>query len=65
MLHLSGLLHEAEGNISIAEECYGKALYLDPRHVESLVHLALLFENRGEFRKAELLRNRVRRAENS
>lgn len=64
LFHLCGLLHEAQGNISMAEESYGKALYLEPQRVESLVHLALLLENRGETRKAELLRNRVRRAEN-
>ncbi len=63
LLHLCGLLHEAQGNISMAEESYGKALYLDPQHIESMVHLALLLENRGEKRKAELLHNRVRRAE--
>ncbi len=60
---MCGLLHEAQGNISMAEESYGKALYLDPQHIESMVHLALLLENRGEKRKAELLHNRVRRAE--
>ncbi len=64
LYHLCGLLHEAQGNISMAEDCYGKALYLEPHHVESLVHLALLFENRGDNRRAELLRNRVKRAEN-
>ncbi|WP_027720719.1 CheR family methyltransferase [Maridesulfovibrio zosterae] len=65
LLHLSGLLHEAKGQTSMAEKCYGKALYLEPNLVESLVHLSLLLENRGETRKAELLRNRVRRAENN
>ncbi|CCO23137.1 CheR family methyltransferase [Maridesulfovibrio hydrothermalis] len=64
LLHLCGLLHEAEGNISMAEEYYGKALYLEPQHVDSLIHLALLLENKGDSHKAELLRNRVRRAEN-
>ncbi|WP_432738652.1 CheR family methyltransferase [Maridesulfovibrio sp. FT414] len=64
LYHLCGLLHEAEGNTSKAEEFYGKALYLEPQHLESLVHLALLLENRGETRRAGLLRNRLRRAEN-
>lgn len=62
--HLCGLLYEAQGNNEKAEEFYGKALYLEPRHLESLVHLALLLENRGEVRRAGLLRNRVRRAGN-
>ncbi|WP_320171460.1 CheR family methyltransferase [Maridesulfovibrio sp.] len=63
LYYLCGLLHEANGNETMAEDYYGRALYLDPHHVESLVHLSLLLENRGEVRKAELLRNRVRRAE--
>ncbi|NDV24234.1 protein-glutamate O-methyltransferase CheR [Desulfovibrio sp. JC022] len=63
LFHLCGLLHESGGNISMAEEYYGKALYLEPDHMESLVHLALLLENRGEARKAEIMRNRARRAE--
>ncbi|WP_320006722.1 protein-glutamate O-methyltransferase CheR [Maridesulfovibrio sp.] len=63
LFHLSGLLHEAGGNIPMAEEFYGKALYLEPDHMESLVHLSLLLENRGDLRKAEIMRNRVRRAE--
>ena len=63
LFHLCGLLHEAGGNISMAEDFYGKALYLEPDHMESLVHLALLLENRGDLRKAEIMRNRARRAE--
>ncbi|TIH13018.1 chemotaxis protein CheR [Marinifilum sp. JC120] len=63
LFHLCGLLHESGGNISKAEEYYGKALYLEPDHIESLVHLALLLENRGDTRKAEIMRNRARRAE--
>lgn len=63
LFHLCGLLHESGGDISTAEEYYGKALYLEPDHMESLVHLALLLENRGDLRKAEIMRNRARRAE--
>lgn len=63
LLHLCGLLYEANGEFSKAEEYYGKALYLNPQHVDSLVHLALLVETRGDDRKAGLLRNRVLRAE--
>ncbi len=63
LFHLCGLLHESGGNISKAEEYYGKALYLEPDYMESLVHLALLLENRGDVRKAEIMRNRARRAE--
>ncbi len=64
LLHLCGLLYEAQGEPVKAEEYYGKALYLNPQHVDSLVHLALLLETRGDERKANLLRKRVLRAEN-
>ncbi|WP_319763472.1 CheR family methyltransferase [Maridesulfovibrio sp.] len=63
LFHLCALLHESEGNIAIAEEFYGKVLYLEPDHVEALVHYALLLENRGDSRKAEIMRNRTLRAE--
>lgn len=63
LFHLCGLLHESGGNISKAEEYYGKALYLEPDYMESLVHLTLLLENRGDSRKADVMRNRARRAE--
>ncbi|OEU71617.1 MAG: chemotaxis protein CheR [Desulfovibrio sp. S3730MH75] len=64
VLHLCGLLYEAQGNSVKAEECYDKAIYLNPKHLDSLIHLSLLVETRGDKRKAALLRNRVQRAEN-
>ncbi len=59
--HLLGLLHDAAGNPGEAEACYRKALYLDPQHEASLVHLALLLD-RDHRREAERLRSRARRA---
>ncbi|WP_031484524.1 CheR family methyltransferase [Maridesulfovibrio frigidus] len=64
MLHLCGLLCEAQGNPVKAEEYYNKAIYLNPKHLDSLIHLSLLVETRGDKRKAAILRNRVQRAEN-
>lgn len=61
VFHLLGLLRDAAGQPVEAEAYYRKALYLDPRHEASLIHLALLLEgdNRTE---AERLRSRARRA---
>jgi len=60
---LLGLIHEAAGRSSDAEECYLKALYLDPDHYGTLVHLSLLYRQRGEGRKASLMLRRAESAE--
>jgi len=41
--------------------CYRKALYLEPRHADALVHLALLMEQQGQRAEAQLLLNRASR----
>ncbi|HSJ48754.1 MAG TPA: CheR family methyltransferase [Gammaproteobacteria bacterium] len=60
--HLLGLVREATGQSTEAEGFWRKALYLEPHHLESLTHLALLCERRGERREAQLLRQRTERA---
>jgi chemotaxis protein methyltransferase WspC len=57
--YLAGLINEALSNQDRAVESYNKTLYLDPGHREALVNLSLIYENRGEIRKAELLRRRA------
>lgn len=61
--YLLGLVRDATGNPSQALACYRKALYLDPNHHETQVHLALLMEKRGDLAGAQVLRNRTRRLE--
>jgi chemotaxis protein methyltransferase WspC len=51
------------GNWQDAAESYRKALYLEPDHVEALMHLALLTENQGDAAAAGRLRERARRAD--
>jgi chemotaxis protein methyltransferase WspC len=63
--HLLGLVRDAAGNATDAAACYRKALYLDPEHYETLVHLALLVEQQGDSAGAQVLRNRARRLERS
>ncbi|MFZ4439876.1 MAG: CheR family methyltransferase, partial [Syntrophales bacterium] len=56
---LLGLIHEAARQSGDAEGCYLKALYLDPDHHETLIHLSLLYRQRGNDRKAALYRQRA------
>lgn len=60
---LLGLIHEAARQPREAEECYLKALYLDPDHYETLIHLSLLYRQQGNDRKANLYRQRAGAAE--
>jgi chemotaxis protein methyltransferase WspC len=59
--HLLGLVRDASGDPGEAAACYRRALYLDPNHRGSLVHLALLLEKLGKAPEAALLRKRVHR----
>ncbi len=59
--HLVGLLHDAAGRVREAAEHYRKALYLDPRHPEALVHLAVALQKEGDARGAQRLIERANR----
>jgi chemotaxis protein methyltransferase WspC len=59
--HLIGLLHDAAGRMRDAAEHYRKALYLDPRHSEALVHLAVALQKEGDTHGAHRLFERANR----
>ena len=59
--YVLGLVHDAGGQAPEADRCYRKALYLDPRHSDALVHLALLKERQGDRSQAQVLRGRLLR----
>ncbi len=59
--HLLGLLHDAAGRVREAAEHYRKALYLDPRHPEALIHLAVALQAQGAARGARRLLERANR----
>ncbi|MCF3649445.1 CheR family methyltransferase [Synoicihabitans lomoniglobus] len=63
VFYVLGLVRDAAGDTVSAMEFYRKALYLEPRHAEALVHLAILLEERGEVAGASRLMERVRRLE--
>ena len=60
-LHLAGMLHDAAGQVRKAAEHYRKALYLDPQHRESLVHLAVALTKEGDAPGAQRLFDRAKR----
>jgi chemotaxis protein methyltransferase WspC len=59
---LLGLISEVTGDTVDAEQNYRRALYLDSRHHETMVHLALLLEGRGDAAGAANMRKRARDA---
>jgi chemotaxis protein methyltransferase WspC len=61
IFHLVGLLHDAAGRVHEAAEHYRKALYLDPRHPEALVHLAVALQREGDARGAQRMFERANR----
>ncbi len=58
---LLGLIKSSQGQRQQAENFYRKALFLDPEHYESLIHLALLLSNSGDQINADLFRKRAER----
>lgn len=60
-LHLMGMVHAAAGDLTSAAQHYRKALYLDPNHQDTLVHLGLLLEKQGDTTGARVMRSRVLR----
>jgi chemotaxis protein methyltransferase WspC len=58
---LLGTLHQTKANYVEAEECFRKALYLNPNDYETLMHLALLKEHRGDLVGASILLARIQK----
>lgn len=59
LLELLGTLHAARGDVAGAERFLRQVLYLDPDHVEALLHLALLADGRGDSGLAHRYRARA------
>ncbi|MBI5758057.1 MAG: hypothetical protein HZA46_06020 [Planctomycetales bacterium] len=60
---LVGTIRQAQRDFSGAEQSFQKALYLDPSHHESLVHMSLLVQRRGDALSAANFRRRAERQE--
>ena len=57
--YLHGVVRQARGAIAEAQRSLEKALYLDPKHYQALVHMMLLAEQHGDHRAAENYRRRA------
>ena len=62
---LLGLIEDIQGNKGEARDSFRKALYLEPDHYETLMHLALLLDQIGDHGGAENLRSRMQRISES
>jgi chemotaxis protein methyltransferase WspC len=60
---LSAMICAGAGKLDAAAAHYRSALYLDPDDYESLIHLGLLLEKRGDTAGAKVLHLRARRLE--
>jgi len=60
--YILGLIASSQKKASVAEPLFRKALFLEPKHYESLVHLSLLLQEKGDIQNAELFKQRADRA---
>jgi chemotaxis protein methyltransferase WspC len=60
--YLFGLIREAQNMEAQAIEYYNKALYLNPHHYLSLVHLSLIYQANGDAKKAAQLSLRAEKS---
>jgi len=60
--YLRGVVFQAQGMMSEAQRSLEKALYLDPKHYQALVHMMLLSEQRGDQNAMANYRRRARQA---
>ncbi len=59
--YLLGVIREAEGNSILASELFHKAVYLDPKHYQALIHLAMYAEKQGDMKSGASYRSRAHR----
>ena len=62
---LMGVIQNAAGELTDAEKSFQKAVYLDPTHKDSLWHLKLLAEKRGDQRAVDNFNRRLARVASS
>jgi chemotaxis protein methyltransferase WspC len=60
--YLLGIVRTAEGDHAQAGQLFRKAVYLDPRHYQALIHLAIHAEQQGDAAVAAKFRARAERA---
>lgn len=60
---LRGELHLVVDDLSAAENCFKKAIYLDSTLLEALTHLMAIKESKGDASEANIIRERMQRIE--
>jgi chemotaxis protein methyltransferase WspC len=55
------VINESGSKLEAAEDLFRKALFLDPQHYQSLVHMSLLCERHGNIDGSRLYRARAGR----
>jgi chemotaxis protein methyltransferase WspC len=58
---LLGVISESGGRLEAAEDLFRKALFLDPNHYQSLVHMSLICEHHGDINGSRRYRVRAGR----
>ena len=61
-LYLHGVVLQARGMLNEAQRSLEKALYLDPKHYQALVHMILVSEQRGDANATANYRRRAGQA---
>ena len=59
---LLGLISEASNNSDQAEKFFKKALYMNPKHYETLIHLSFILQSHGDIDGSKRLKERAERA---
>ncbi len=59
---LLGLISEASGKTELADDLYRKALYMNPKHYETLIHLSYIVEQQGDIVASKRLKDRAERS---
>ena len=60
-----GLYRLARNAFADAETFFQKALYIIPYYYDALVHMELLYEQKGDRAQAKLMKQRIERAHGS
>jgi chemotaxis protein methyltransferase WspC len=53
-----GIIAQAKGDLTLAEDQLQKVIYLDPEHEQALQHLAFIYDDCGDLEKAQDIRRR-------
>jgi len=59
VLYFLGLINSSKDNHDKAEKHFRKSLFLNPKHYNSLIHLSLILDRKGDSKNSALLKKRA------